>query len=233
MALLGRAFRMGQGWGRRRLLPLALFFVAFALPAVWIVLTRVLPASDATLHYYAALPGSPAGGVTTVRASGTLKPGDQVIAIDARPVSEWLEAEAHERSHKGTRLTYTVVRDHRTEQVPVTLGDYPLAPVVRGTGGAALLVLVTLAVSVVVFLRRPRDGAARALLAIPILLLIGSTSWPFGPQVVDLIRPYGQWPYVVGGVANALVWGVVLHLALVLPVPLHLVQRRRWLLSAG
>lgn len=239
MLLLGRLLRSAGGARRERLLPAAVVLVGLALPVVWIVLSRVLPPSDGTLHYFLSVPS--AGGVSLTRsgAGGPLEPGDEVIAVNGRPLREWLRNGCTCRLHKGDRLVYTVLRRQdpglrqNAVQVPITLGNYPVAAALRESGGAALLLLATLVVSVIVFLRRPFDSAARTLFAIPLLISVGATSWPFGPQVVDLITPYGYWSYVGSGVANAVAWGAFLHLALILPRPPPVVRRHPRLLAAG
>jgi signal transduction histidine kinase len=220
-----------RGRWSKGLLPFVVVFVALAVPILWIALTRLQPPSDGTLHYYASKP--PRGGISILRAPGPLEPGDSIIAINGRPLREWLTSGAREHVRKGDVLVYSVAREPQAQHVPVVLGNYPLRSVLPSAGGAALLLVMTFAVSVVVILRRPRDPAARTLFAIPVLLSVGGASWPFGPQIVELIRPYGHLAYVGGGVANALVWGAMLHLALVLPGPLQLVRRRPWLVPLG
>jgi two-component system NarL family sensor kinase len=230
MALRDRRSGVRARW-RKSLLPLVVVFVALAVPILSIGLTRLLPVSDGTLHYYASKP--PGSGISILRAPDQLESGDNVLAINGRPLREWLTSGAIEHVRKGDSLVYSVARGRRVEHVQVILGDYPLRSVLPSAGGAALLLVTTFLVAVVVVLRRPRDPAARALFAIPVLLSMGGTSWPFGPQIVDLIRPHGHVAYLGGGVANALVWGAVLHLALVLPGPLQLVRRRPWLIPLG
>jgi two-component system, NarL family, sensor kinase len=204
--------------------------LALVLPVLWVVTSRLTVPSDGTLHYFERKNGSPPGVVLAwASRDGPLRSGDVVVAIGGRPVAQL------DTSWAGAAgpLTYTVVRGGRTSTVPVSLGPYPLVETVQRAASALALILATMVVAVVVFLRRPHEPAARALLAVCVLLGLGATSWPFGPQVVDLARPFGWWPYLLGSVANTLLWGAMLHLALTTPRPLPLVRRHPALVPAA
>ncbi|MGN9908628.1 histidine kinase [Phytohabitans sp. LJ34] len=238
MVWLGRVRGTETGAGRRRLRPVTVVLVGLAAPVVWIILSRLVAPSDATLAY---VDTPNAGGITVTRVvgDGLLRPGDEVIAINGQPVHALLAGGGGPAPEKGDRLVYTVLRSageasgRTTVDVPVTTGSYPFLMVLRSSGSAVLLLVTFLAVSVGVFLRAPRSPATRTLLAIPVLISIGATSWPFGPQVVDVVVPYGHWPYIGGGIANALAWGAFLHLALTLPQPRVIVRHRPWFVGAG
>jgi hypothetical protein len=83
--------------------------LGLATPILWLIVGRLLPPSDATLAYVEA---GPAGGIVLTRVvNGGLNAGDEVVAINGRPVPMLLSAGLERPPRKGDVLVYTVIRD--------------------------------------------------------------------------------------------------------------------------
>ncbi|GAA1869139.1 sensor histidine kinase [Asanoa iriomotensis] len=178
-------------------------------PAVWVATVRLAAPADGTAVYPSAPPWGPDGVVIReVRADGgALLPGDLVVAVDGHPLGAVTP---------GPSAVYTVVRDGTAMDIPVTLHRYPVRDVLREHVWALPFAAVELAVAAFVIRRRPRDPAARALFGIATLQLAGGAAYPLSSQVVDVAT--GRiWPSLVSDTANALMWGAMLHFALVFP----------------
>jgi len=205
----------------------AALIVAAGLGAVlWVVLVRLAAPADGTVVYPSAPPWGPDGVVVQeVHAAGSpLRPGDLVVAVDGVPLGE--------RGEPGDRPVYRVVRDGRTLDLPVPLGTYPIREILRDHASALPFVLLELAVAGFVIVRRPRDPAARALFGIAILQAAGGAAYPFASQVVDVAT--GRiWPTMLSDTANALVWGAMLHFAMVFPKRWPVVARRPRLVAVA
>ncbi len=151
----------------------------------------------------------------------------RVRAVDGLPVSDAYRGPAREI---GDRLDYTVtVSDRPAQTVQVTLAQYPLLQVAAGNPGAVLLWWGLAFAGCFVFWRRPRDTAARVFLATGGLVPAGMSAFPLGLQAVDFAGGGGVWTYLVGDLANCLVWGSLLLLTLEFPVPIGAFLRRPWL----
>ena len=153
-----------------------------------------------------------------------LREGDLVTSVNGRSLEEWASGN-YDLPDGAT--DYTVTRGDDWCVVAVTIGTYPWLSQFRDHALVLPLVFLMWAMGAFVFLQRPRDSAARALFAMAVLLPYGATAWPFGTQIIDLLNGPRLWPFVVGDTANALLWGAVLHFALVFPRPVPVLRRRR------
>jgi len=231
LAAQGRADRRIRRRGR--LFATVVFVVVVVPPVAWLVLARGTSAADGTMTY----PGDwSASGAQLLEATGarTLGPGtcdgplqkdDVVTQIEGRTIQAWVDRKVIRPVPDG-RVTYTVEQQGETCRVELLLGPYPWADRVWAHALLFPLVLVLWAIGTFVFLKRPRDWAAQALFAMAVLLPWGATSWPFGTQVIDLAEGPRLWPFVAGDIANALLWGAVLHFALSFPRPVPPLRRR-------
>lgn len=221
----------------------------------WLVATRWDTPSDRTVTAQATEGWSNGG----IRADDVLDPdpdpghglraGDRVTAVDGVPVG-WLQ------SHPGTvhpqvgqMLTYTVLRpvagvpqsqqpqqSQQSQQqrldVRVTLSGYPLAQGLARHLAVFPLLATMYAVATFVIVRRPRQQAARALYTMAVLLPVTVTAYPLSPQVIEVVTGH-LWPFLVADVGNCLLWGALLHFALVFPDPPPFVTRRPWIVVAA
>ena len=220
---------------RRRRIALTVLVLALVVvpPGIWLVLARATSPGDGTLTYQTDWT---AGGAGLLRSAGvesrqesrtcdpSLREGDLVTHVNGRGLDAW--ASGNHVVPDGP-LEYTIQRGELQCDVAVTIGTYPWLNQLRDHALVLPLVVVMWAIGAFVFLRRPRDSAARALFAMAVLLPCGATAWPFGTQIIDLLHGPRLWPFVVGDTANALLWGAVLHFALVFPRPVPILRGRR------
>jgi two-component system, NarL family, sensor kinase len=206
----------------RRWLATALIASAGTVAMLWVVFARLAAPADGTVVYPSAPPWGPDGVVIREVHAGAspLRPGDRVVAVNGTPLAGGPVADP------GDRPVYRVVRDGETLDLTVPLGSYPVRTILRDHAEVLPFVLVELAVAGFVIRRRPRDPAARALFGIAVLQSAGGAAYPFASQVVDVAT--GRiWPTVVSDTANALLWGAMLHFAMVFPRRWPVIERRR------
>jgi two-component system, NarL family, sensor kinase len=217
-----------------------LFGMVMLVAASAFVAYRLTTPSDGTT-LSGASPWS-VGGVTVSPLPGTSRailPGDIVAEVDGRSIDAFL-AELFDPSAvrsplaDGMELPFSVERGADRTVVPVQLGAYPLLPLLADSWALLLVVLTVFAVGTSVFLRRPREPAARALFILGTAMLASTVSWLLGLQVVDLLTGTGFWLYMAGAaVVYTVFWAALLHFALVFPRPMPQVERRPWLVGVA
>lgn len=216
--------------GPPRWLPILLVVAAVLAPLAWVPIARMTAVGDGTATNPTAPPWT-ADGVVLARVTGQpgdLRPQDRIVAVDGVPLETWVSDRPDRTYSTGQRVTYQVIRPGSTVpvDVPVTLIPYPFAEIAAERALSIPLLVLMLAVASFVFLNRPRDRAARALFGVAALLPLGITEFPLATQVIDLVNGPRVWPTVVGNVANALVWGALLHFFLVFPEARGILARR-------
>jgi signal transduction histidine kinase len=161
--------------------------------------------------------------VTPLRSSG-LRQGDVVVAVEGKSMESWAQglfdfSLTRPQWHIGQTITYTVLRNGRSMDIPVTLGPYPLGTILIDEWSTILYALVFLLVAVFVFLLRSNERAARVQLLMA-SSMVGATTWSFGLQVSDLVNGIGFWLYKATTVGVYLLfWISILHFALIFPRP--------------
>ncbi|MFC4066920.1 histidine kinase [Actinoplanes subglobosus] len=168
-----------------------------------------------------------AGGLRVTESAGPLHVGDLVTAVNGLPVTQVQPGFA-----VGDTLIYTVSRDERVLDIPVTLFHYPFPEILRDNLGTAPFWATMWAVCAFVVVRRPRHPAARILYALGLLVFLSGLSYPYANQVVDVVT--GRfWPGMLGEVASALLWSTLLHFAAVFPEPWPHRRLRRAVITAA
>lgn len=223
-----RRLRRRRRW--RTALGLLLAVLTIGSPTAWLVLSRGTAPSDATLIYPSSwsddgvlLIDDPARPPVRRACSQPLRLDDLITHVDGARTSRWSLNREYQRGD-SVRVAWEV--DGERCSATLVTGAYPWALQLRSHLFVFPLVLVMWAMGTYVFFQRPRDPAARALFAMGALLPWGGTAWPFGTQLVDLLQGR-HWPFLGGDVANALLWGSVLHFVLVFPRPVPWLERRR------
>lgn len=221
-------------WGRASCV--ALVVAAVLLPAAWRGAARLGGLSDAALTSPQA-PAWQSSGVELEKVQGetALRAGDLVVAVDGISLESWAERRGDNRSverRPGDHLRYTVVRDGQRLDIDVQLHRYGWVDAFAGNRAAVPLAAFTMAIGASVFLRRPWDPAARLILAIAALIAGGATASPY-VEVVDLVGGNDLRSYVADRVVVAVMWGALLHFALIFPEPWLSTSRRRVLVAAG
>jgi signal transduction histidine kinase len=163
---------------------------------------------------------------------------DVIVGMNDRALEEWghdLFDPTQWGQHRlplNQPVEYRLMRGSQWMTIPVTLGIHPYASVLENWG-LAIFAVVYLAVGVFVFLQRPAEPAARALLfsacggfVFNIVCLVPS-------QVSDLSDPLTFW-YVRMTVNGSifLSYASLMHFALVFPRPPQIIAARRWLIPA-
>lgn len=132
--------------------------------------------------------------------------------------------------HVGQTITYTVLRNGHTRDIPVTLEAYPLGDIVAREWSTILYTLVFLLVAVFVFVLRSGEPAARVQLLMA-SSMTGATTWSFGLQVSDLVNGIGFWLFIATTLGVYLLfWCSLLHFALIFPRPHAITVKWRFLL---
>jgi len=189
--------------GRR----LAAITAAWAVPVAWISVALFAGPSDGTTVAPPAgllAAGSWSDGVPVVRDYGgtLLQEGDVVKEIDNRTVSQWLSAHRSPSWEAGDTVRYLLVRpDEGLDQeftIEIELERFPLASAAGRNIPTVVLVLTTLLAASVAFWQRPADHVSRATMVAASALPAASTSYPFGPDVVDLVMDRGPWVLLAG-----------------------------------
>jgi signal transduction histidine kinase len=234
-------------WRRRVLAVCVLLFLA-APPAAWIFLARSSAPADGTLTYPTSPRWSASQGaglaqlyrVDTRQPAGScvldeLDEDDGVVEVGDVPLDDWVRGKAGSVPPRlGDEVTYTVDQhnDPRDCTLTVVPTRYPWLEAAVARFPALLLVMVMWLTASFALLQRPRDPAARAYFALAFLVPFGGTAWPAGTQVIDLVNGPRLWPFVWGEIANALLWGAVLHFVAVFPRPIPWLEGRPRRLAA-
>ena len=174
--------------------------------------------------------------ITTLRAQpGGLRTGDLVVAVEGSSLESWAEELVNPTLqrpswHVGQTITYTVVRDGATLDVPVTLIDYPLDAIWQRGWSTILFALVFEFIALYIVLRRPSEQAPLALL-LSASGILGGTTWSFGLQVSDLVGGTGFWLYKATTFVIYMMFYIAgLHFALIFPRRLPILAgRSHWL----
>lgn len=219
---------------RRSLAAVVIVVLVVAPPIALTWLARGTAPADGTLTYPSRWSGSGVGLQDSVEA-GTAAPGSKSCihgpakgdvvtkvnggAVEALGVAERADLDQSIR-------TYTVLRDGSSCDVAVPIGQYPWANLIRSHALVLPVVVVMWVVATFVFLRKPRDPAARALFGAAVVLPYTGMVFPFGTQVVDLLNGYRLWPHIIGDLAYVFLWGTMLHFALAFPRRVPLLRRR-------
>lgn len=228
--------------GRRRLrsaVALGAVLLMVALPIVMLAVSRGTAPADGTMTY----PGSwskagvPLEEATGARATAdvgcegdaSLATGDVVVAVNGADIVR--RVGSPDSPAPTGEVRYQVDRGNQTCTFTVAIGTFPWLDRARAHLPVFALVIVMWAMGAFVFLQRPRDPAARALFAMACLVPFGGAAWPFGMQVVDLLDGSRWWPFFVSDAFNALLWGAVLHFALVFPRPVPILRRHAFLVA--
>jgi len=222
----------GQRAGRAA--TVVLWILPVLVGVTWALVSRWDVPSDGTTTLQSA-DGWSRGAVrvdTVPARDSPLRPGDRVVAVDGIPLERIAAGGATFRTHLGQVVTYTVVRPagedspgdargdargdaHRLD-VAVRLGRYPLLRALGEHLPGDVLVVTMYLVATFVVTRRPWVAAARVLYQLAVVLPLTLTAFPMAPQVIE-VATGRLWPLVVGDLANCVLWGSVLHFALVFP----------------
>jgi hypothetical protein len=158
---------------------------------------------------------------------GGLASGDLVLAIDGRPVNEWLDRSADPSLDRpatgpGEAVLYTVERDGAITDIEVTLERADLTPYLAENWSNLILAAVLLGLGLYVLRRRPEQSAARALVIAATAAGSSTLPWSLGLHPSDL---YLGWPFLLYALTVSPLY-MLLWPAGALHLPLALMPRR-------
>jgi two-component system NarL family sensor kinase len=203
--------------GRRSGTAVLLLFAALLGATGWGLLSRALAPGDGAAVNLGDAALSPAGAVVvSARPGSALRAGDVVLSIDDRAVP----SRDRPAVEPGDVLTYRVQRDGSVTDVPVHLRPHPVGGDLADGWPTLLVVGLLAATAVTIFRVRPGEPAAKAALpAAGFALATTTCSAVFALQPLDLAAGGQFWRWYLGEVAFALLWGAILHFAMVFAGP--------------
>jgi two-component system NarL family sensor kinase len=228
--------RSVKSFNRSAFFVLLVVLLLWSLAGVFVWLHVINPSDNTRLPPGNQSAWQPAGVVVTPYEDTPdgLRAGDVVTAINGQTLESYarilFDPSAPRPSWRiGQIVQYTILRDGRALELPITLGRYPLIPIVLHDWGTILFAFVSQLVTLFVFLNRPNDSAARTLFLWSAGIL-SATTWSLGLQVSDLVGGIGFWLFKATTFgAYILFWIAGLHLALIFPSPL-LSPKQRWII---
>jgi hypothetical protein len=166
-----------------------------------------------------------------------LTEGDVVTAVAGQSMETlatklFVPGAARPRWRVGDQVVFTIERDGRSLETVIGMGPLPVKTIISSYWGVILFAFASQVVALFVLLRKPHDPAAQAFF---IWALSGSHSyaWSFFLQVNDITGALGFWLLRLSTPGLWLIyWPAGLHMALVFPKKLPLVERRKWLIPS-
>jgi hypothetical protein len=163
-----------------------------------------------------------------------LQEGDIVTAIQGQTVDETIAGlfSSQGASRRVDRVVYTVRRGEQTLQVDAPLAASSLAQVIKDNWSVYIYMVYLELVSLVVFVLRPRLGAAQLFFVVSNVLLSSGLVYFLGLRVDDLLYRWVVILYLWGAVAlYGILLAALVHLSLIFPkTHPRLIRQPRWLL---
>jgi hypothetical protein len=180
--------------------------------------------------------GTPGDLTVAVRLpqAGGLRSGDVVLAVDGRPVDDWLRESWRQpfgSDDAGTRptLTYLVRREGQVLTLTLDLSGLPVGPALRDTWSYYTFFTYLWAVAALLLIRRPYLPAARALMLLASAIAGSSAVYVLGLRPSDLRL---GWLVILYLWSTVPLFGLLaagaLHFTLVFPTVQPALQRRPW-----
>lgn len=159
-----------------------------------------------------------------------LQPGDLVTMVGGRDMESWARQlfnlnAPHPPINDHEPLQYSVIRNGRSLTVDVVYQSFPAGWVFSNRWGVLSFALVAQLVGTFVFIRRPREAAARLLFLWGFLASFAYV-WSLGLTVSDILTRTSFWLYCfVVPFGWTGFWCVALHFAFVFPQPKSVLRR--------
>jgi hypothetical protein len=198
--------------------------ITFLSLSIWFVVLRILTPSDGARQEPGGQGITPDGLLITtlVDPPAGLRDGDIVVAVNGLSLNDRLRSlfkgDIPKMDWKFDQVvTYTVLRDGVSADVPVRLGRYPWLRVLRINWSTILVVFISQVVVTLVYLQKPAETAIRALF-IWAWSFSHTYAWSFGLQVSDFIHPTGFWLYeICSSILWLIFWGAFISFILSFP----------------
>ena len=209
---------------------IAVIFVAITVAYYYLHLTR--PVDNARLDPIQPV-WQPDGIIVNPveSTSGGLRTGDLVTGVAGQSLESWAIQLFKPNTprpifHENEAVPYSVIRDGQPLSVEVIYKPFPLGWVLTHRWGTLFFALVAQLVGAFVFIRRPRDMAAR-LLFLWGFLACYTYAWSMGLVVSDILTRTSFWLYsILSPLGWTAFWCVALHFAFVFPQPKSILRRK-------
>ena len=205
------------------------------IPFLAFLVGRVFLPGDGTAILLESIPGQTGLAVETRRDQPAgLRSGDVVVAMEGRSTDDWL-VHGLKNMLKPTpvrrgSVLYTILRDGRMENLAQPLERYPFSSLLRDHWSELVFLFYLQAVSLLVFLRRPRLPVAQGLFLLSTAIVASGVIYFMGLQASDF--RYG-WMVVLWLWASVALYGFVagglLHFSLVFPRPRPILEQQPWI----
>jgi hypothetical protein len=173
---------------------------------------------------------------TLLDQPGGLRSGDAILAMEQRPVDDWLVQGLRDPLNPapltGGPVSYTVLRDGRVETFSQPLERYPLSSALQAHWSELVFLFYLEIVSLLVFVRRPRLPAARGLFLLSTAILASGFAFFLGLQTSDLRYGWMVFLWLWASVPlYSLVAAGLLHFSLIFPSPRPVLERHPRLIA--
>jgi two-component system, NarL family, sensor kinase len=210
---------------------------AWTIPVAWLVVALGAGPSDGTAVWSSPITSDARWGDTiTIQETygdSPFRVGDQIDAIDGKPVTAWLAGQVTDDISEGQTVPYQVRRPEqgiaREFTYNVVVHRYPFRAALGDQLPIVATALLMLLAGSLAFWWRPGSPATRAFLGAAAFLPFGLASVPFGLGAIDLAGSRGTWPHVVAEVVCTLGLGLALLAAVALGAPKGWLAARPWI----
>jgi two-component system NarL family sensor kinase len=161
----------------------------------------------------------------------SLRKDDVVVAIQGSSLNDLAREAFTGKWDNGAflgkpTLDYAVLRNGKTQSVPVQLTPFPLVQALLEDWSLYFALWSGAAIGLVVFVRRPRLWPAQLFFILTVTIAAASTTYALGYQVSDLLR---GWVIPFNAIANLTLWFVALsaflHFSMIFPRRHPVLQR--------
>jgi signal transduction histidine kinase len=210
--------------------------IGLAVVFVWVRATT--PSDGARISFYGD--GWSRAGVVIApidQPAEGLEAGDLVVAVDGRLLETWLgdaTDTAAARPATTQPMPYDLVRVGEPMAVEITWTLIAIGATLLAGWSVVLFSVSVAGLAAFVYVRRPDEPAATALVLGACAAAGSSVPWFLGTTVSDIVEgsPFVLHSLVTGPL-YMLLWPAGLHLALVFPAPMPVVVRRRWIVPVA
>ncbi len=199
------------------------------LGCVYLAAYASLPSDGAFLDFRATAREAGLPIVVLRDQAGGLHSGDRVLAIEGKPIDEWLRQAARDlwrRPAPASALSYTVLRAGQAVTVRQALAALPTRALLRQYWSVLFFLVYVELISLVVFLRRPWLPAARQLHLLASVILSSGGVYFLGVPLSAVRYGWllGLWLFASVPLYSCLL-GALLHFTLLFPRAWPLVRR--------
>ena len=213
-------------------------FCALLVTATMIATRLLVPSELAVIRTEAWAWTTNGVQVDPIGSDGPFRTGDVVVAMEGRPLGDWVtDALALPwtvaRPDLGDTVRFDVIRDGELVSLVAPRVPFPIDRLRGAPVGLVIFGVGVLILALALVVRRPRATALRVLFVGAASNMADIVAWEIGLQPTDLTL---HTPFLVAfaaaAVFNLVFWACIIHVLLVYPVRSGLAARHRWLVPA-